>query len=182
MSVTSDRDLIIHTRRGEIQAFGELVHRYQNSVFSVCYRMLGERREAEDMTQETFVRAYERLETFDIDRDFGPWIRRVAVNITLNHLQRNRPPQFPLDEEFDLPIQQTQSSPEASLERSERSETIKRAILALPAHYRAVIELRHFQELSYAEISSALHISLSDVKTRLFRARKRLAKRIEGHV
>ena len=87
MSELSDRDLIQRARRGDAEAFGELVTRHQTSVFNVCYRILHERAEAEDMTQETFIRAHERLGTFDDDRPFGPWLRRVAANVCLNHLE-----------------------------------------------------------------------------------------------
>jgi len=80
----SDRDLALRARRGDAEAFGELVRRYQASVFNVCYRLLGERREAEDLAQEAFIRAYERLDTFDADLPFGPWMRRVAANLCLN--------------------------------------------------------------------------------------------------
>ena len=90
MSAPSDRDLIQRARRGDAEAFGELVIRYQTSVFNVCYRILHERAEAEDMTQETFLRARERLHTFDEERAFGPWIRRVAANVCLNHLESQK--------------------------------------------------------------------------------------------
>ena len=84
----SDRDLALRARRGDAEAFGELVRRYQTSVFNVCYRLLGERREAEDLAQEAFIRAYERLDTFDADLPFGPWMRRVAANLCLNWMER----------------------------------------------------------------------------------------------
>src|SRR5689334_10553246 len=90
MNAPSDRDLILRARRGEADAFGELVMRYQTSVFNVCYRILHERAEAEDLAQESFMRAYDRLSTFDIQREFGPWIRRVAANLCLNHLESQR--------------------------------------------------------------------------------------------
>ena len=92
MSAPSDRDLIQRARRGDAEAFGELVVRYQVSVFNVCYRILHERLEAEDMTQETFLRARDRLQTFDDERLFGPWIRRVAANVCLNHLEAQKQP------------------------------------------------------------------------------------------
>lgn len=95
MADPTDRDLAIRARRGDAEAFGELVRRYQGSVFNVCYRLLGERREAEDMAQEAFIRAYGRLETFDADRPFGPWIRRVAANACFNRLQQNAPVDVP---------------------------------------------------------------------------------------
>lgn len=84
MAALPDRDLILRARRGETEAFGELVRLTQAAVFNVCYRLLGERREAEDLTQETFLRAWERLHTFDVERPFLPWIRRVAANLCLN--------------------------------------------------------------------------------------------------
>ncbi len=85
----TDRDLVLRTRRGEVEAFGEVVARYQVAVFNVCYRMLGERMEAEDLAQETFIRAYKRLETFNVERPFGPWIRRAATKVCLNHSSPN---------------------------------------------------------------------------------------------
>ena len=90
MNAPSDRDLILQARRGETEAFGELVTRYQTSVFNVCYRILHERGEAEDLAQESFLRAYDRLNSFDLKREFGPWIRRVAANLCLNHLESHK--------------------------------------------------------------------------------------------
>jgi RNA polymerase sigma factor (sigma-70 family) len=86
MDPPSDRDLAVRARRGDAAAYGELVERYQTSGFNVCYRMMGNRQEAEDMSQESFLRGYDRLATFDPARPFGPWIRRVAANYCLNRL------------------------------------------------------------------------------------------------
>ncbi len=180
MEEPSDRALVLRVRRGEDEAYGELVRRYQRSVFNVCYRLLGERREAEDLTQEAFLRAYQRLDTYDETRPFGPWMRRVAANLCLNHLSRRRPSQLPLDDEFDLPQEGGGADPEASRLRAERAEAVRQAVLALPPHYRAVIELRHFQGLRYAEIAETLGLPLSDVKSHLYRARRELARRLEG--
>lgn len=171
----TDRDLAIRARRGEAEAFGELVRRYQSSVFNVCYRLIGERREAEDMAQEAFLRAYQRLDTFDAGRPFGPWIRRVAANACLNHLEGSAPADVPLDEERD---QAADEQPEMAHEQSEQAEAVRAAILSLPPRYRVVIELRHFQDMSYDEIAMTLDIPLSDVKSHLFRARKILAERL----
>lgn len=176
MSASSDRDLIQRARRGDAEAFGELVLRYQTSVFNVCYRILHERLEAEDMTQETFLRARERLQTFDEARPFGPWIRRVAANICLNHLEAQRQT-APLDEERDAA---ESHGPESQVEAQERSKQIREALASLPARYRVVIELRHYQELSYDEIAAELNIPLSDVKSQLFRARKILAEKLHA--
>jgi RNA polymerase sigma-70 factor, ECF subfamily len=176
MSASSDRDLIQRARRGDAEAFGELVLRYQTSVFNVCYRLLHERLEAEDMTQETFLRARDRLHSFDEERLFSPWIRRVAANVCLNHLESQKRT-VALDEEHDADESQR---PEKQVEVRERSEQIRRALASLPARYRVVIELRHYQELSYEEIAAELNIPLSDVKSHLFRARKILAEKLHA--
>jgi RNA polymerase sigma-70 factor (ECF subfamily) len=176
----SDQALVLETRGGDVEAYGVVVRRYQTSVFNVCYRILGERREAEDLTQETFVRAFQRLNTYDPARPFGPWIRRIAANMCLNHLKGNRRIWLPLDDEHDLP----DTGPGVDLttaveEKTDRSR-IRDAIQALPPHYRAVVELRHFQGLSYEETARVLSLPLSDVRSHLFRARRLLAERLRS--
>ena len=179
MTTPTDRDLILRARRGDAEGretFGELVTRYQTSVFNVCYRILHERGEAEDLAQEVFIRAYDRIHTFDIEREFGPWIRRVAANLCLNHLESQKVT-VELDDERDADPAQ---KPESVVELKERSDQIRGALASLPAHYRVVIELRHYQELSYEEIAEELKIPLSDVKSHLFRARKILAEKLHA--
>ena len=164
------------------QAFGELVRRYQTSVFNVCYRIMGERLEAEDMTQETFLRAHDRLGTYDADRPFGPWIRRVGANLCLNTIKRRQLTMLPLDEELEGSTTRVEERPEVARVYAERSEAIRDAILELPVEYRVVIELRHFFDMSYREIAEAVGLPLSDVKSHLFRARKLLAERLSPDV
>jgi RNA polymerase sigma-70 factor (ECF subfamily) len=178
----TDRNLVLRTRGGESEAYGELVVRYQASVFNVCLRMMGERREAEDLMQDAFIRAHARLRTFDEQRPFGPWIRRVAANLCLNRLKRTRSAEVPFEGVAERLEGRSVPQPEQALIERERQLRVRDAILQLPPHYRAVIELRHFQELSYADIGVELGIPLSDVKSHLFRARKMLAKRLAIHV
>ena len=175
MTAPTDRDLILRARRGDAEAYGELVTRYQTNVFNVCYRIVHEHGEAEDLAQESFMRAYDRLDTFDIEREFGPWIRRVAANLCLNHFESQRH-SAELDDERDAGENQR---PETVAEVHERSEQIRRALASLPPQYRVVIELRHYQEMSYDEIAKVLSIPLSDVKSHLFRARKILAEKLK---
>jgi RNA polymerase sigma-70 factor (ECF subfamily) len=176
MNTPADRDLILQARRGESGAYGELVTRHQVAVFNVCYRILHERGEAEDLAQEAFIRAYDRIHTFDVDREFSPWIRRVAANLCLNHLESQKVT-TELDDERDADQAQR---PESVVETNERSGQIREALASLPANYRLVIELRHFQEMSYDEIAGQLNIPLSDVKSHLFRARKILAEKLHA--
>jgi RNA polymerase sigma-70 factor (ECF subfamily) len=175
MDAPSDRDLILNTRHGDMAAFGELVLRHQTAVFNVCYRILHERGEAEDMAQETFIRAHARLNSFDLERAFGPWIRKVAANVCLNHLETQKVT-TELDDEKDADESQ---SLEKQVEVKERSVQIRMALASLPANYRVVLELRHYQEMSYDEIANELKIPLSDVKSNLFRARKLLAEKLK---
>lgn len=176
MAASPDRQLIVRARRGDRNAFGELVTCYQTGVFNVCYRLLHERAEAEDLAQETFMRAYDRLHLFELDREFGPWIRRIAANLCLNYLE-SRKVTVQLEEERDAEEGQR---PEQQVEVQERSAQIRDALISLPPHYRVVIELRHYQELSYDEIAKELDIPLSDVKSHLFRARKLLAEKLHA--
>lgn len=171
-----DQTLILRTLAGEANAFGQLVQRHQTAVFNVCWRMLGTREEAEDLVQEAFIRAYERLHTFDLTRPFGPWMRTVAANLCLNKLQRPPPTLLPLEQVDEQVATTAATTPEALAVQQEAAAAMQQAISTLPPLYRAVIELRHFQELRYDEIAVQLGISPAAVKTNLFRARKQLAQ------
>src|SRR5258706_8083594 len=139
MDAPLDRDLILRARRGDNEAYGELVMRHQTSVFNVCYRILHERSEAEDMAQETFIRAHSRLESFDLERAFGPWIRRVAANFCLNQLESHRIT-FELDDEHNP--DETQK-PEQTYEARERNEQIPPPLPSLPLNNQPWTSLRH---------------------------------------
>ena len=181
MEPPSDRALVLRTRRGEIQSYGELINRYERTVFNICYRLLGERRDAQDMTQEAFLRGFLNLTSFDEERPFGPWIYKITNNLCLNAIQhRNVTPPESDPEITSLPTS-PQDSPESILAQTEHAEAIRQAILGLPAHYRVVLEMRHYQSLSYKEIAQALQIPLTDVKSHLYRARKRLAEILNTH-
>ena len=173
----SDSELVARTRAGQRDAYGELVRRHQSAVFNIAYRLVGERQTALDLAQESFVRAFNALDSFDVKRPFAPWIHRIVANTALNWLERKRVPTVPLDREDEyrpLEILDESSEPERVVLASEQNARVRHAILDLPPRQRVVIELRHFQELSYEEIAKALDLSLSDVKSDLFRARQRL--------
>jgi RNA polymerase sigma-70 factor (ECF subfamily) len=181
MPSPTDHDLVRQAWQGNAEAYGELVQNYQSLVFNVCYRLMGERREAEDMTQETFLRAFLHLEQCDPERPFGAWIRRVATNLCINHYQMLKKASLPLDEELEQPVPGAPMTPELIQVQAERSEQVRAAIRSLPPVYRVVIELRHFQELTYTEIAEQLDLPLSDVKSYLFRARRLLAEKLRPY-
>lgn len=179
MSELPDRLLLLQAKQGNSTAFGDIVRRYQNAVFSVCYRLLGNRQEAEDLSQQSFIRIYQRLHTFDIERPFLPWVRRVAANVCFNAMERRRLESVDVETvEATLPAP-PQANPADQVAAQETVDRLHAAVLALPPAYRAVIELRHFQELSYEEVGELLKLPLNTIKSHLFRARKLLAEALK---
>ena len=181
MSIRTDQPLALRVRNKDSAAYGELVQRHQTTVFNVCYRLMGEQTAAEDMSQEAFMRAYTHFPSFDPSRPFGPWINRIAVNICLNYLQKKRLQNTQIDDRYETIASPLSNNPEQKLQEKETTETIRVAILSLPPHYRAVIELRHYQNYSYKAIATTLNLSLSTVRSHLFRARKILAARLKDN-
>ena len=172
----TDAQLALESIQGDAEAYAGLVRRYQAAVFSVCYRMLGERGAAEDMAQETFLRAFLHLESYQVERPFGPWIRKMAANLCINQMKAQRLLILPFEEESGPRLEAHIPGPEDAAVENETARGLAAAIRSLRPAQRAVIELSHFQEMSYAEIAAALGLPLSDVKSHLFRARKRLAE------
>ena len=174
MKPSTDHNLSILAAQGDREAFCELVRRHQSAIFNIAFRMLGNPMDAEDAAQEAFIRAYQAFDTFDASRPLLPWLKRITTNLCLNRIKQARPTSSLEDEH--TPPEEPRAGPETQTLDHERAVQIRRAILSLPARYRAIIELRHFQGLSYAEIGEILDRPLSDVKSDLFRARKKLAE------
>ncbi len=176
MPVT-DRGLAERIQRGDQDAFAELIRLHQSAVFNVAYRVLGNVHDAEDAAQETFVRAWRFFDKFDAERALAPWLKRICVNVCINRIETNRP-LLPLDDDLPQPPDPN-PGPESLLLQRGLEGRLRAELTRLPPRYRAAIELRHFQDLSYEEIAAALNRPLSDVKSDLFRARKLLAERLK---
>ena len=174
MQDDEDARLVARCRAGDMSAFETLVRRYERVLFTVALRMLGNRDEAADATQETFVRVYERLETYDATRRFFPWMYRILMNDCLNTL-RSRRPQAPITDETLIG-----PGPFEALDAAERAARVQAALLSLPAEQREVIVLRHFAELSYEDIGGALDIPVKTVKSRIHGGKSRLARLLGG--
>ena len=173
-SDSEDLALVRQTLAGQAEAFGALVTRYQKVMFTVALRMLGNTEDAQDATQDAFVKAYQRLESFDTKYRFYSWMYRILVNECLN-VNRDRRPEESLggDEEGS-------GTPFDSTLESERREQIQLALLRLTPEYRTVVVLRHFAGQSYGEIAEALAIPEKTVKSRLYSARQRLGELLLG--
>jgi RNA polymerase sigma-70 factor, ECF subfamily len=170
-----DEALVARCLGGEVEAFESIVHRYQRVLFNAAYRLLGDREDARDVAQAALVKAYEKLPSFDPHYRFFSWIYRIAVNEALNTRDRRRP-SSPLV--ADLP-DGGGGGVEATIESRERSDSVQAALLRLSAEDREVIVLRHFAEMSYAEIGEALGLAEKTVKSRLHEARQRLGRMLE---
>ncbi len=171
MEESSDLELVECCRGGDREAFGLLVRRYQRVLFNVAYRIVGDPEDARDLAQTAFVKAFEKLDSYDPSYKFFSWLYRILVNATLNFRERRRH-----DETLDAnPGLAAAGGPQEQLLASELSRRVQQALMRLPAQAREVLVLRHFAELSYREMGTALSIPEKTVKSRLFEARRQLA-------
>ncbi len=173
----SDAALVELVLKGDQDVFSVLVERYKDAVQNLAYRMLGNATEAEDVTQETFVRAYTQLVTYKSVHKFSTWLLSIASHLAIDQLRRRRFLALPLE---DVPflewIVDSSVSPELSALQGEQQDEIQRYLQRLPAKYRAVIVLRYWHDFSYEEIANTLNLTPPLVKARLHRARELLAR------
>jgi RNA polymerase sigma-70 factor (ECF subfamily) len=166
---------------GDQEAFACLVGAYQTAVYNLTYRMLGDAAEAEDAAQETFLKAYTRLKTYDSERKFSSWLLAIASHHCIDRLRQRRLGWLSLDE---LPPWRWLSSskrPEEVVIRSEERGEVRQLLDQLPPHYRAAVILRYWHDLSYREIAEAMETTESAVKSTLHRARRMLAQETLAH-
>lgn len=175
------KNRIKQVRKGDQNAFAEIVELYKDKVYQISYRMVGNRHEAEDISQEAFLRAYINIHSYDINKKFSTWLYRIATNLSIDRLRKKKP-DFYLDAEVagaeGLTLYSQVAAdgmlPEEKVESLELQETIQVAILKLPAKYRSVIVLKYIEELSLKEISEILDLPIGTVKTRIHRGREAL--------
>ena len=180
-----DRELAALAAQGREPAFRELLARYERPIFSLVYRMVRDRAQAEDLAQETFVRAFQAIARYDPAYRFSNWIFKIANNHTIDHLRRRRLDTVSIDgsphassaaeqERTSLVLASTDESPSAYVEHKELGGQIEQAIGRLRPEYRAAILLRHVEGHDYEEIAEIMGIPLGTVKTYLHRARAEL--------
>ena len=173
----SDAALVELVLNGDQDVFAVLVERYKDAVQNLAYRMLGNTTEAEDVTQETFVRAYTQLSTYKSVHKFSTWLLSIASHLSIDQLRRRRFLALPLE---DVPflewIVDVGVGPEQSALQGEQQDEIQKYLQLLPSKYRAVIVLRYWHDFSYEEIAQVLNLTQPLVKARLHRARELLAR------
>ena len=172
-----ERDLITKAKKGDMDAFESLVRKYQKTVYVLCRNIAGAHQTADDLSQDTFIKAYLALPHFIDGHAFFPWIRRIALNNCFNDLKK-RKRERPLAEEERVArhnfLSSPNESPPDSVQREEMERKFKKAFRALPPDQKVIFSLRAFENLSYQEIAQALHIPTGTVMSRLNRARKKL--------
>ncbi len=174
----SDLELAILSRRGDTNAFSLLVDRYRDGVVNMVYRLCGDPDLAQESTQETFLRAWKNIQSYDTQRPMRNWLYRIAANLTIDALRREKPA-VDIDA-FDPPDKKV--NVEADIIRRQRISDIRQAVLALPPASRSVLVLREYEGMSYSEISETLDIPLGTVMSRLNFARSQLRRTLKDYL
>ena len=177
---TDEQPILERCQAGDLDAFGELVARYQDRIYRTAYLLVGNRDDAQDVTQETFVKAFRNLRSFRRECAFSSWLHRILLNAAGNWLRDNRrhaqlseaaPPVIGRSEEAEV-------SPEEAVLQHDRARRLQAALWDLPPHYREAMILRFYDELSYAEMAEVLDVPVGTVRSRLAKARELLYKRL----
>ena len=185
----SDHELVTRAQQGSEKAYRELLGRFQRPVFSIIYRMIRDREQAEDLAQETFVRVFNNIDRYDARYKFSSWIFKIATNLTIDHIRRKELNTVSIDgsrnattaeqiEATSITIASPDENPEELLEAKELGEEIEVAIGKLRPEYRAAILLRHVDGREYQEIAEILSLPLGTVKTYIHRGRNELREQL----
>lgn len=174
MILAREEELLKRLQRGETDVFGKLYEQYRRNIFGYCFRLLNDRGKAEDLTHDTFTKAYSSLATLRNGMHFRSWLFTIARNEVYALLRKHN---LPLIEDADEIW--SEESPEEDLVLLERKEIVRKVLASLKPEYREVIILREFENLSYAEIAVIMSDTESSVKSRLFKARKAMTKKLK---
>jgi RNA polymerase sigma-70 factor (ECF subfamily) len=183
-SLREDADLIRRALSGEQSAFAKLLGKYRRQVYTLTMRMLGQEQDAEDAAQDAFIRAFQSLESCDPNRPFLRWIYRIAYNLCVDRYRRRRYVTISLDEpigeeQFTRELTDETPGPDERLDMKEEQRRLTELLSTLPPRYRAVVVLRHQDDLSYEEIADILNLPLGTVKARMHRAHNLLRKMLK---
>lgn len=186
MGKPTDQVLVERAQEGDTRAFDLLVLKYQHKIVQLVGRYVRDPTEAMDVAQEAFIKAYRALPTFRGDSAFYTWLYRIAINTAKNYLvaARRRPVDYDLDvqdpEQYDLQVRlKDTDTPEGLLLTNEIQQTVEKAIGQLPEDLRTAIILRELEGMSYEEIAQAMDCPVGTVRSRIFRAREAIAKRLQ---
>ncbi len=181
-----EKELAVRAKNGSKEAFELLMRRYQKGLYNYIYRLTGQRDLAVDFTQEAFLKAYLSIDKYNPSYNFSTWLWRIAHNLVVDHFRKGKLNQVSLQmgkegEEAEYEVESRDPGPYEKHLNRERKRIIMAALEKLPPQLRELIVLRHFQELSYQEISQVTGLAFHEVKSKLFRAREKLRKILEAY-
>ncbi|MEW6087111.1 MAG: sigma-70 family RNA polymerase sigma factor [bacterium] len=174
----TDSQVVRLVLNGEIDAYEEIIRRYQKRIFILAYRFVWNKEEAEDIAQEVFMKSYKNLKHFDQSREFYPWLHKVAINTVFTCLKQRsgRKNEIEFIEEMHG---DEKYSPEKAVEQRKESEQVASALNSLPPRYQIVLALREIEGLNYSEIAEQADCSIGTVMSRLNRGRKKLWEKLK---
>lgn len=184
-SLTDEATLLERHRQGDTEAFGELYSEFETMVYNLALRMSGNPADAEDITQETFVRAYRHLKKFKGRSSLKTWIFRIALNCSNTRLRRRGRRLARQIDDGEAELERTSDenrSPEDWMVATDLSAAVRDGLTRLPGHYREAVLLRDFEGMSYAEIASVLGVRIGTVRSRIARGREQLRKWLETRI
>ena len=177
-----DSNLVEKCLQGDRSAFASIVDRYKKQIYSITYSMTRNHADADDLSQDAFIKAYENLGRFKPGTNFRSWLCRIAVNLCIDHLRhKKRASEDSLDDQAEL-LSDHRPNPYDNLESSELMENIMAAVHSLPENQRTVVILREVQGLELREVAEIMKCSESTIRWRLHYARKKLQKKLESYV
>lgn len=174
--IASDIEIVNRCLEGDVEAFGALIERYKKAIYNTAFRMMGNREEAEDISQEAFIRMYNSLSKYNPEYKFMTWALKVTTNLCLDSLRKRKADTVPIEDWYE--IKDRKDTPEEEYIRKENQKLVQDAIMKLPDKYREFLILFHHRNLSYQEIMDIKGESLTIVKNRLYRARQMLRKEL----
>ena len=176
MTDSNDLELVELFQKGNETSFNELVGRYQEKIYWIARKFVNDHDQADDIVQEVFVKVYSALKTFRGESSVYTWLYRIAVNVALNAIRKQRIRDFVRIDEFFETAEDENEQPDALLEKDEQQKLIEEAIAKLPEKQKAVFILRYHEELSYEEISKILKTSVGGLKANYFHAIKKIGE------
>jgi RNA polymerase sigma factor (sigma-70 family) len=184
-----DLQLIAAALRGEQAGYGTLMKKYRDPIFNLIFRIIRDREQVEDLTQETFVKAFASLGSFNREFAFSTWLYKIATNSSIDYIRKKKlqttsinKPISHEDSDYTLELPDSTYEPDKFIIQRQKSKVIAEAIEKLPPKYRQVIILRHNEERDYAEIAKILKIPIGTVKAHIFRARELLYKALRERI
>ena len=185
MTASQEAEIVRRVLEGDADAFGAIVDEYQKNVYNLALRMTGNPEDAQDMSQEAFIKAFNSLASFRGDSKLSVWLYRIVSNVCLDFLRsrkRRQTVSLNMDDgeggTAELEIPDLSAMPEEELNRRLTREAVRKGLLSLPEDQREILLLREIEGLSYDEIAQALELEAGTVKSRIFRARKRLCAQL----